>query len=170
MSNTISLNNIGMKLIAPDGTFDIIKVIADTDELWEEVRSRNSGEDKYNYRYILDERITSNIEVVTGENKDCTKVVYDYAFTGMEGYLVQLVEVLDNSESDSVIEGVTLTDAFLMGACVEELKKCSGVKELENGRMRIEHKDWSVTFFRHKLIKIGTATKSIVHIEFEEIQ
>ena len=33
MSNTISLNNIGMKLIAPDGTFDIIKVIADTDEL-----------------------------------------------------------------------------------------------------------------------------------------
>lgn len=170
MGNTISMNNIGMKLIAPDGTYDIVKVIADTDELWEEVRSRNSGEDKYNYRYILDNRITSNIEVMTGENGDCTRVVYDYAFTEMEGYLVQLVEVLDNSESDSVIEGVVLTDAFLMGACIEELKKCSGVKELENGRMRIEHGDWSVTFFRHKIIKIGAAAKSIVHIEFEAMQ
>jgi len=170
MGNTISMNNIGMKLIAPDGTYDIIKVIADTDELWEEVRSRNSGENKYNYRYILDNRITSNIEVVTEETGDCARVVYDYAFTGMEGYLVQLVEVLDNSESDSVVEGVALTDAFLIGACIEELKKCSGVKESENGRMKIEHGDWSVTFFRHKLIKIGAAAKSIVHIEFEAMQ
>lgn len=170
MGNTISMNNIGMKLIAPDGTFDIIKVIADTDELWEEVRSRNPEEDRYNYRYILDERITSSIEVVTGENEDCTRAVYDYTFTGMEGYLVQLVEVLDNSESDSVVEGVALTDAFLMGACIEELRKCSGVKESENGRIKIEHGDWSVTFFRHKLIKICAADKSIIHIEFEAMQ
>ena len=170
MGNTISMNNIGMKLIAPDGTYDIIKVIADTDELWEEARSRNSGENKYNYRYILDNRITSNIEVVTEETGDCARVVYDYAFTGMEGYLVQLVEVLDNSESDSVVEGVALTDAFLIGACIEELKKCSGVKESENGRMKIEHEDWSVIFFRHRLIKVGAAAKSIVHIEFEAMQ
>ena len=107
---------------------------------------------------------------MTEETGDCARVVYDYAFTGMEGYLVQLVEVLDNSESDSVVEGVALTDAFLIGACIEELKKCSGVKESENGRMKIEHEDWSVIFFRHRLIKVGAAAKSIVHIEFEAMQ